>query len=187
MSQPRTTVCSVLLCAMLTGTGLAGAGCSTRPTPFGHRTIPIVEPAGPGSVFSTIDEAAVAGLAYAYRESDLVDRHQWARGGTVYQVGHGYSYRAVRVARREDPDRVQISLRDHDVAHFATYPKGTHQEDRLNESHSAHDRRNVDELDPRHRPAFILTPSLQVKGYGGAHSDFITTIVSENSDVATTH
>ncbi len=174
---------SVAIASTCIGIGLAASGCALGSLSLGSRVPTTLDPAGPGTVFSTIDEAAVDGLAYAYLEAPRVDR---ARGGTVHRVERGYSYELQRVAPSSDPDRVEIVLRDRDVAHFATYRKGTSQENRLNERHSLHDRRNVDRVDPQHRPAFILTPSLQVRGYGGNHGEFIASIIAGARDVATT-
>ncbi len=73
------------------------------------------------------------------------------------------------------------------IAHFATYPKGSLLENRMNERHSAHDRKNVDQRDPLHRPAFILTPSLDVKSYMGANSNFVASILATESGVPSAH
>ncbi len=173
--------------AIWVGMGLAGTGCATGILQRGHHAAPIVEAAGPGTVFATIDEAAVDGLAYSYRRAKQLDGGQSALGGTVFKVAEGYSYETSPFAPRGDRDRVRLVLQLRDVAHFATYPKGSLLENRMNERHSAHDRKNVDQRDPLHRPAFILTPSLDVKSYMGANSNFVASILATESGVPSAH
>lgn len=181
MGRPSRIARRVLMSSICVGMAFVGLGCANGALRLSQGPSSIMEPAGPGTVFATIDEAAVDGLAYSYHKATQLDGGQSALGGTVYRVAHGYSYEVPRVVPQPDPDRVQIVLNPRDVAHFATYPKGSLVENRMNESHSHHDRRNVDKLDPLHRPAFILTPSLDVKSYMGTRSEFVASIVAVSS------
>ncbi len=186
MRSPKKIARMASMGSLLLGLGWLGVSCAVGPLQLGQRGLAPAEPAGPGTVFVTVEDAAVDALAHAYRKASRRQQRQRAWGGTVYRVEHGYSYEVPRAGFPDDPDSVQIALRDRDVAYFTTYPKGTPRENELNESHSERDRRNVDEADPRHRPSFILTPSLQVKVYAGSRrgSEFVATVLPVSSEVA---
>lgn len=102
MGWPRMIARFAGMGAIWVGMGLAGTGCATGILQRGHHAAPIVEAAGPGTVFATIDEAAVDGLAYSYRRAKQLDGGQSALGGTVFKVAEGYSYETSQPARRLD-------------------------------------------------------------------------------------
>ena len=157
-------------CALVAGlaaTALACAAGAPVSQPSVRLELPgkVVTPRGPGSVFPSVEAAAVDGLAYAHLEARRADRERFMHGSTIYAEQGGYSYGPIQVARPSDPDHLTLALKPSDVAHFHTYPAGRAAENRLNEVHSPTDRANVEEMDPRGRPLFILTPSLRVRGY----------------------
>ena len=124
-------------------------------------------PQGPGHVFPTVEAAAIDGLAYAHLQERDAAGVRVSRGGTIYERDSGYSYGRLRRARVSAPEMLRLSLGVGAVAHFHTYPRRGGRIDRRNETHSAKDRRIVDRIDDRHRPSFVLTPSLRVVVYRG--------------------
>jgi hypothetical protein len=59
-------------------------------------------------------------------------------------------------------------LTNDSVAHFQHYPAANAgPRSQVYERHSRQQRRVVDELDPLHRPSYLLTPSLRVVAYRG--------------------
>jgi hypothetical protein len=124
--------------------------------------------AGPGSVFHSVQAAALAALTHAHLTATPRDR-QRLRAGTIYRVADGYSYTAPQRSAASSPlmrQSVRFSLRSIDVASYlvesrsaATRSNGS------NESPSENQRRIVDELDPAHRPLYVLMPSLDIVRY----------------------
>lgn len=159
----------LLTCALLAGLAGTALACATElPSQSSVRLeLParVVTPRGPGSLFPSVEAAAVDGLAFAYLEARRNERERSMHGATIYAEGDGYAYGPIQVASPSEPDRLTLALRPIDVAHFHTYPAGTPRENRLNEVHSPIDRASVEQVDPRNRPLFILTPSLRVKGF----------------------
>jgi len=147
---------SILAAAVLLGSAPAFAGSD----------LPYVAK-GPGSIFSSVDAAATDGLAWAHQLQRAGRNPRLSRGGTIVRVADGYSYGPLVTARASSPDSLQFALGRDVVAHFHTYPHQNPRIDRRNESHSQADRWVVDRLDPKHRPSFVLTPSLRVVAYHG--------------------
>ena len=110
--------------------------------------------------------AAVEGAMQAARE-----RSAYRRGhvlfGTVRAVVGGFtfsepkaSHESLTSARRF---RIRLRLTEQDVASYVVRPRsGNRRVDRLNEKLTRSERRFVDEVDVRHRPLFVLTPSLRI-------------------------
>jgi hypothetical protein len=138
-----------------------------------HAPLPQLEAAGPGAVFPTIEAAAIDAVTFAHLQQRADDGSlRRVRAGTVTRVDGGFTYREVRVASRLQPGRVDFPLGPDDVAHFRTYTWANHTNDalllnRVRERPSRDCQRLVDRIDPLHRPAFILTPSLAVRVYRG--------------------
>jgi hypothetical protein len=124
---------------------------------------------GPGAVFATIEEAALDALAWSRANGRLTDRRR-LRIGTIQRRPGGYAYSAPLRSRTtvdsSAPLNVRFRLESEDVATFVLHPRsGRRSVDRRNESATPDERRLVDELDPRHRPIFVLTPSRKVIRY----------------------
>lgn len=131
---------------------------------------PALPAKGPGTVFPTIEAAATDGLAWAHMQQMQSRNRRLSRGGTVVRVADGYTYEPLEVARPAKPDTLSLTLGRDVVAHFHTYPAQSHRIDLRNERHSSADRWVVDHRDKRHRPSFVLTPSLRVLAYYGRGS-----------------
>jgi hypothetical protein len=131
-----------------------------------------LEALGPGTVFPSIEEAAVDALIYTYlRASDENDTERM-RAGTIYSVDTGYSYGEIHVASGLLSHRISYPLKKQDVARFHMYPLSENRDDRrINERASQADRRSVAVEDPLHRPLFILHPSLVVREYHGKNHE----------------
>jgi hypothetical protein len=123
---------------------------------------------GPGTVFPSIEAAAVDALTYAYLSAKADRNRERARGGSIYATRGGYSYDEIRVARRLAPHRVTYTLEPGDVARFVTYPQDRDRRvNWRNEKPSHLERRGVTSQDPLHRPVYILHPSLVIREYRG--------------------
>jgi hypothetical protein len=86
----------------------------------------------------------------------------------------GFSYGEIHVAKNLFKYRIAYPLKQHDVARFHMYPIATdHGVNRGNERASQADRRSVAGTDPRHRPLFILHPSLVVREYRGRDDEVV--------------
>lgn len=148
------------LLASAAPTASAGdAGCRTSEAPH----------AEPGALFETVEEAAVDALAHAHHTARPGDRGR-LQLGTIYRVGDAFSYspplRSDLTVWSTRPPVLRFALRPTDVASYVLHPRsGSSRIDRANEAPNASERRIVDELDPRERPLFVLTPSRRVVRY----------------------
>lgn len=126
---------------------------------------------GPGTLFASIDAAAIDALTYAYLQAQGARDLEFMRGGTIYPVGEGsYSYGEIHRARRWILHRISYTLKPRDVARFHLYPLNRDiVVNRSNERPSRVDLRSVRTVDPLHRPLYILHPSsLTIRAYHGA-------------------
>lgn len=131
-----------------------------------------LEVRGPGTIFESVEAAAIDALIYAHREARTARETDRTRGGTIYRAGRGYSYDEIHVAAPLAAHRVTHTLGPRDVARFLVYPRvGKHEVDRANERPSPADRRFVSAVDPLHRPLYILHPSLAIRVYRGEGRD----------------
>ena len=174
----------VLLAAILTLAAVLGMGCAQVPqapplavTTFDGPALAItpfdpleggLQAQGPGTVFPSIEAAAVDALTYAYLSGQAARSTELMRGGTIHATGGGYSYGEIHVAKPASAHRVTYTLKPQDVARFATYPRDFRRDvNRANERPSMVDRRAVSFTDPLHRPLYILHPSLAIREYRG--------------------
>jgi hypothetical protein len=126
-------------------------------------------PRGPGATFVTLDAAVMDALAYANDEAARTRTRHLFRGGAIVKQDGVYSYEEVNVAPPDDPTRIEYELGPKHVARFHAYPRAFQPEINLrSERPSRQDRQSVDQVDPLHRPLFILTPRLLVKAYHGS-------------------
>ncbi|HEY5658058.1 MAG TPA: hypothetical protein VIY27_09735 [Myxococcota bacterium] len=160
---------SLLCCALCSPVQAAGEAQAA----VGGRTVARedarrLEARGPGSVFASIETAAVDALTYAYLQGQATREAGLVRGGAIFRTDDGYSYAAIHVATPLRPHKIAYGLGPQDVARFVLYPRiGKHDVDRANEQPSRADRRSVHVTDPLHRPLFILHPSLAIRAYRG--------------------
>jgi len=154
---------------------LATSGCAQ----MGHYlnsldTKPKLEARGPGTVFASIEGAAVDALIYTYLEADDARDTERMRAGTIYSVDWGYSYGEIHTAGPLLKYRVAYPLKQRDVARFHMYPFARDIEvNSGNERASQVDRRSVAVTDPLHRPLFILHPSLVIREYRGRDAETV--------------
>jgi hypothetical protein len=150
-------------------TALLGLGCASWPQLLAtlQRTPSHLEARGPGTLFGSIECAAVDALIYAYLQTQT-SRDDRMRGGTIYKAGGGYSYGEIVVAGPLLPDRISYALKPRDVARFHVYARaGGHHAKLTSERPTRSDRRSVRFGDPLHRPLYILHPSLVIREYRG--------------------
>jgi hypothetical protein len=148
---------------------LAATGCAQMDHLLADLdTTPQLKAWGPGTVFPSIETAAVDALVYTYLKASNEHDTERMRAGTIYSVGAGYSYGEVHVAGGLLAYRIAYPLKKQDVARFHMYPLSTDRAvRRTNERATQADRRSVAVTDPLHRPLFILHPSLVIREYRG--------------------
>jgi len=154
---------------------LATSGCAQMENFLASRDAkPRLEAWGPGTVFPSIEAAAIDALTYTYlqarNENDLERMH----AGTIHSVDTGYSYDEIHVASSLFASRVAYPLKPQDVARFQMYPLATNTSaSSANERATWADRRSVAVTDPLHRPLFILHPSLVIRKYRGREDEVV--------------
>ncbi len=157
-------------------TALLGAGCApVAQLLAAFETAPPrhLEAQGPGTVFGSIECAAVDALIYAHLQIQTA-RDARVRGGTIYRTGAGYTYDEPVVAGPLLPEQISYVLTPRDVARFHLYPRvGNHAENRRSEVPWRSDRRSVRFVDPLHRPIYILHPSLAIRVYRGKDHELV--------------
>ena len=165
MTNPFDRVNVPLFVVAILGIGF-GLGCAlTGPHSSGQIAF---LPAGPGTVFDTVEDAAIDGLAHAYLLSKADGNSGLMYGGTIRPEKAGFTYDPLVSATPENPTALRTTLRRADVARFHVYPRtAVSQVNRRNERVSRFDRVTVDRRDPVHRPLFVLTPRLSVMVYRG--------------------
>ena len=161
-------------------TALLGAGCAQMPelSPdfiAGFQNSPLeLEARGPGSVFDSIEEAAVDALTFCYLEAREAGNLDRMRAGTIRRSGEGYTYGDIHVAKPRMERRIEYVFGARDVARFHFYPRHTDRDvNRSSERLSARDRRSLNVIDPLHRPLYVLHPSLQIRAYHGADVEIL--------------
>jgi hypothetical protein len=158
------------LIAALTTVGCAQMGHLSA----ARDTKPQLEAWGPEMVFPSIETAAVDALIYTYLQARSAHDTERMRAGTIYSMVGGFSYSEIHVARNLDTHRIAYPLKQRDVARFQMYPIASdHDANRVNERASQADRRSVNVTDPRHRPLFILHPSLVIREYRGRNDEVV--------------
>ena len=166
--------------SILALTTLLGLGCAQLPqlsSDFvaGFQTPPLeLEARGPGSVFDSIEAAAVDALTFCYLQARETDDMERMRAGTIERSGAGYTYGEIHVANPNDQRRIEYVFGPKDVARFHVYPPHTdHDVNRVSERLSPKDKRSVRVIDPLHRPLYVLHPSLAIRSYGDADSKVV--------------
>jgi hypothetical protein len=148
---------------------LATSGCAQ----MGHfmttlYTRPKLEAWGPGTVFPSIEAAAVDALTYTYLQARNANDIQRMRAGTIYRVDAGYSYGEIHAADNLLEHLITYPLKKRDVARFHMYPIARNLVvNQRNERATQADRRSLNVTDPLHRPLFILHPSLVIRMHRG--------------------
>jgi hypothetical protein len=139
-------------------------------TESAFETAPLeVKAEGPGTLFTSIDAAAIDALAYAYLQARDARDPEFIRGGTIHPVGEGYySYGEIQLGNPLTPHQISYRFGPHEVARFHLYPLNRDAAvNRINERPSRVDLRSVSAIDPLHRPLYILHPSLTIRAYRG--------------------
>jgi len=127
-----------------------------------------LEPRGPGSVFTTIEDAVVDAMAFSVNDARRSGRADRMYGGVITMVDEGYTYQAPAVAKAWRPLEIRYRITGRDVARYHVYPVARDlQENQRREGATRWDRQSVDEQDPRRRTLYFLTPSRIVKAYHG--------------------
>jgi len=136
---------------------------------------------GPGAVFPSVQAAALDALASAHRTATPRDRER-LRVGTIHRVAHGFAYSAPRRAAGSSPvmrQAVRHQLRQIDVASYVIPPRWRRwPSSRSSEMPDRKMQKVVDELDPAHRPVYVLTRSLDVVRYSRGEKTRVVTTLS---------
>ncbi len=123
---------------------------------------------GPGAVFDSPNAAAIDALMHAHRTMALAP----GQGGAIFAKDGGFSYGpTVRSTAR---DGFQLKLRPGDVgwyyAHNYELPTFRDRERRVP---TRENRSMVSEVDPYHRPLYLLTRRMKVVRYDGRSVDLV--------------
>jgi len=163
------------LVALVLIAALSTTGCAQlRHFRIALDTQPQLEAWGPGTVFQSIEAAAVDALVYTYLQARGERDLERMRAGTIYREGDGYSYGEIHAANNVLIYRITYPLTQQDVARFHMYPFASDRAvNRANEQATRADRRSVTATDPMHRPLFILHPSLVIREYGGTDGEAV--------------
>jgi len=147
---------------------LGCAGMETRARRLHVSDVPN-EIAQPGTQFDSVEEAAIAALVHVRLTATRSESERLHVGSIVRREG-GYTWlRAERSGGHRNATwrpkaRISIS-RDH-VAVYVVHPRtGDRRTDRANERITPSERRLVDDVDPLHRPIFLLTPAGRIVTY----------------------
>jgi hypothetical protein len=133
-----------------------------------------LEARGPGSVFDSIDAAAVDALTYCYLQAQEDGNEELMRAGTIERSGAGYTYTDIHVAHPYAERRIEYVFAPQDVARFHVYPQHTdHDINRVSERLSSKDRRSVSVIDPLHRSLYVLHPSMAIRSYSGIDREVV--------------
>lgn len=128
-------------------------------------------PAGPGTVFDSVEAAATDALRFAVKRQAGAKREL---GGAITRVAGGFTYAPPIAGTKHG---VRVRLGKHDVAWYYTHGRRDRGAiDALNENVSLRDREMVDRHDPKRRPLFISTPSGRILRYGDGRLAEITPI-----------
>lgn len=124
---------------------------------------------GPGTVFSSIEEAVFDALRFASPEKDLRYRGR-IRAGTIFRVGGGFSYREPAQSRgtvwSTAAPTVRFEYTKVDVASYVVHPRsGRTSIDRANEGLRTSLQRRIERSESSTRPLFLLTPKRRVIRY----------------------
>ena len=166
--------------SILALTTLLALGCAQLPqlssdfvTAFQNPPLEL-EARGPGSVFDSIEAAAVDALTFCYLQARETGDMARMRAGTIERSGAGYTYGEIHVANPRAQRKIEYLFGPQDVARFHVYPPHTdHDVNRVSERLSAKDRRSVRVIDPLHRPLYVLHPSLEIRAYLGVDREVV--------------
>jgi hypothetical protein len=168
---------SIPILALVTLLGLGCAQLPQLPSDFAAalKSPPLeLKARGPGSVFDSVEAAAIDALTYCYLEAREARDMDRMRAGTIERSGAGYTYSEIHVANPLDQRRIEYVFAPQDVARFHVYPPHTnHDINRTSERLSTKDKRSVSVIDPLHRPLYVLHPSLEVRSYSGADREVV--------------
>jgi hypothetical protein len=159
---------------------LLGLGCAQLPQlssdfTTARKSPPFeLEARGPGSVFDSIEAAAVAALTFCYLQARETGDMERMRAGVIERSGAGYTYHEIHTASLVAKRRIEYVFAPQDVARFHVYPPHTnHDINRTSERLSTKDKRSVSVIDPLHRPLYVLHPSLEIRSYSGADREVV--------------
>ena len=166
--------------SILALTAFLGLGCAQLPQLSSNfvaafKSQPLeLEARGPGSVFDSIEAAAVDALTFCYLQARETGDMERMRAGTIERAGAGYTYSEIHVANPRAQRRIEYVFGPQDVARFHVYPPHTDRDvNRSSERLSTKDRRSVTVIDPLHRPLYVLHPSLEIRAYHGVDSEIV--------------
>lgn len=176
MTRTKTTFSILSILASIALVGCAGMGDHEYGLLVSGMPYEMAEP---GATFRTIDEAAVAALVHARETANPIERES-LRVGSIVRTDEGYTWqepqRSASYYRKARP-RARVTLTSAAVATYVVHPRtGEPSVDRRNERVTRSEKRIVDEVDPLHRPMFVLTPRGRIMTY--AHGEASLEIAS---------
>ena len=127
------------------------------------------ETAQPGTQFDSVEEAAVAALAHV-RWTATRSESERLHVGSIVRIEGGYTWLTAQHSgshlRATWRPTARVAIGPDHVATYVVHPRtGDRRTDRANERITRGERRLVDDVDPLHRPIFLLTPAGRIMTY----------------------
>lgn len=172
----HTAKISILILALAFSQGCAGMQSDERGHFVSDGPSELLQP---GTPFPSVEEAAVAALGYI-RSTATRNEAERLYVGPIIRIDGGYTWTQAEHSgnhlRATWRPTARVSLSPDHVATYIIHPRtGDSRTDRANDGISQGERRLVDEVDPLHRPLFLLTPTGRIVEY--SHGASVTEVV----------
>lgn len=175
------TKLSILILALAFSQGCAGIQSGERGHFVSNETNELLQP---GTAFPSVEDAAIAALGYI-RSTATRSESERLYVGPILRIEGGYTWAEAEHSgnhlRATWRPTARVALSPDHVATYVIHPRtGDSRVDRANENISQSERRLVDEVDPLHRPLFLLTPAGRIVEY--SHGASVTEIVDRRGN-----
>ena len=125
---------------------------------------------GPGTLFTTVEAAVIDAMLHAHTSRFPAGRPH-VLAGAIQRVDGGFRYAAPETSDRHSalsPPVAHFRLGPNDVASYLVYSRVDERSlDRQTAKLILKARHITDDVDPLHRPVYLLTPSLTIVAYDG--------------------
>jgi len=164
-------ITKILICSVAILSFASLAGCAGMESGE-HRLLRSDAPheiAQPGTQFDSLEEAAVAALAHVRRTATRSQAER-LHVGSIVRIEGGYTWQTAEHSgshlRATWRPTARVAIGPDHVATYVVHPRtGDRRTDRANERITRSERRLVDDVDPMHRPIFLLTPAGRIMAY----------------------
>jgi len=171
--------CRIALVALGTmALGLPGCAGLGAPTPSPFASIEVAaKTTSPELRHATIDGAAMQALSAAW-DGTNTQNHERLRVGLVARVDGAYRWTEPRTSEADSHPVIRLRMGSEHVATYIVHPHThTSRSVEANEQVTEHEKKMVDDVDPLHRPIFVLTPSGRLLRY--SHGEEVVELASK--------